>query len=57
MSDSHVENAVAARIAAAKNKRQQQRQQREEIDEARNYGLTARHTAKMRRWQRDEDPK
>ena len=52
----HVDQAVAARIAAAKQKRARRRQQRAELAEARSYGLQARHTAKMRRWQQDEDP-
>lgn len=52
---SHVDAAVAARIAAAREKRQQRRQQRAELDEAREYGLEARHTAKMRRWAEDDD--
>ena len=53
---SHVDQQVAAQIAAAKNKRQQRRQQRAELDAARIPGLAARHNAKMRRWrQEDED--
>ncbi|MET7294915.1 hypothetical protein ABZS79_22755 [Streptomyces griseoloalbus] len=52
---SHVDEQIAARIAAAKAKRQQRRQQREELDKARAHGLTARHLAKMARWQQ-EDP-
>ncbi|MER6296863.1 hypothetical protein [Streptomyces althioticus] len=51
---SHVDEAVQARIAAAKEKRAKRRQQREELDEARAYGLTARHAAKMRRWAEDD---
>jgi hypothetical protein len=52
---SHVDAVVAARIAAARAKRQQRRQQRAELDEARGYGLQARHLAKMRRWQQDDE--
>ncbi|WP_319054099.1 hypothetical protein [Streptomyces europaeiscabiei] len=52
---SHVDNAVAARIAAAREKRQQRRQQRAELDAARIPGLAARHDAKMRRWAQEED--
>lgn len=52
---SHVDEQIAARIAAAKAKRAKRRQQREELDDAREHGLQARHTAKLRRWQQ-EDP-
>lgn len=52
---SYVEQQVQARIAAAKNKRQQRRQQRAELDAARIPGLAARHDAKMRRWATEED--
>jgi hypothetical protein len=48
---SHVDEQVAARIAAAKNKRQQ----RAELDAARIPGLAARHNAKMRRWALEGD--
>ncbi|MFK4023142.1 hypothetical protein [Streptomyces albogriseolus] len=51
---SHVEEAVQARIAAAKAKRELRRRQREELDEARAHGLQARMTAKMRRWAEDD---
>lgn len=53
---SHVENQIRARIAQARLKRARRRQQRAELDEARTPGLQARHAAKMRRWQEDEDP-
>jgi hypothetical protein len=52
---SHVERQIAARLAAAKQKRARRRRQRSELDEARGYGLQARQAAKMRRWQQDED--
>ena len=52
---SHVEQAVAARIAAARQKRATRRLQRAELDEARQYGLQARHATKMRRQQREGD--
>lgn len=52
---SHVEEQIAARIAAAKARRADRRQQRAELDEAREYGLEARHTAKMRRWAEEDD--
>jgi hypothetical protein len=51
---SHVDEAVQARIAAAKAKRDRRRQQRAELEEARAYGLQARMTAKMRRWAEDD---
>ncbi|MFC7973902.1 hypothetical protein ACFUT3_01380 [Streptomyces cinereoruber] len=54
MSESHVEQAVAARIAAAKVKAEQRKRHREELAERRKYGLQARHAAKMRRWNRDQ---
>ncbi|MEU6101174.1 hypothetical protein [Streptomyces flaveolus] len=53
---SHVDAQIQARIAAAKAKRQQRRRQRAELKEAREYGLQARHTAKLARWQREEAP-
>ncbi|MET8449339.1 hypothetical protein [Streptomyces sp. NPDC005209] len=46
---SHVDQQVQARIAAARYKRAQRRQQRAELDEARAYGLEARHSTKIRR--------
>lgn len=52
---SHVEQQIQARIAAARAKRQQQRAERQEFTEARDHGLEARHTAKMRRWADEED--
>lgn len=53
---SHVEQQIQQRIAAASRKRAKRRQQRAELDEARGYGLEARHAAKVARWQQDEDP-
>jgi len=53
---SHVDQAVAQRIAAVLQKRARRRQQRAELAEARAYGLEARHTAKMRRWADEEAP-
>lgn len=50
----HVDEAVQARIAAAKAKRAKRRRQREELDEARAHGLQARMTVKMRRWAEDD---
>ena len=46
---SAVDQAVQARIAAARAKRAGRRQQRTELNEARSYGLQARHAAKLRR--------
>lgn len=46
---SHVDAAIQARIAAARNKRQQQRQQRAELDANRQAGLEARKAAKAKR--------
>lgn len=46
---SHVEQQVADRIAEARAKRQQQAQQRAELDDARQAGLAARKTAKLKR--------
>lgn len=52
---SDVESRIAARILAAKQRRATRRRQREELDEARGYGLASRHAAKMRRWAREDD--
>ncbi|MFE0273789.1 hypothetical protein ACFWZY_16960 [Streptomyces sp. NPDC058992] len=52
---SHVDEQIQARIAAAKAKRERRRRQREELDEAREHGLEARHAAKIRRWAEQED--
>lgn len=49
MTESHVEQAVAARIAAAKAKQAERKQQRADLDDARQAGLAARHRAKLRR--------
>lgn len=46
---SHVDEAVAARIAAAKMKAASKRQQREEFDAGRRTGLQARHRARAKR--------
>ncbi|MZE56154.1 hypothetical protein GTY86_33770 [Streptomyces sp. SID5770] len=54
MSESHVEQQIRARIAAAKAKDEQRKRRREELAERRKYGLQARHAAKMRRWNRDQ---
>ncbi|MFE4408356.1 GNAT family N-acetyltransferase [Streptomyces sp. NPDC056821] len=53
---SHVDQAVAARIAAARLKREQQRQQRAELAAARAAGLVARHRAKLQRLTEDATP-
>ena len=44
---SHVDEQVAARIAAAKAKAQQQKQQRAEFHQRRQAGLKARRAAKL----------
>ena len=44
---SYVDEAVAARIAAARRKTEERRRQRAELAEAREYGLRARHAAKL----------
>ncbi|MGY3845276.1 hypothetical protein ACWV2X_08530 [Streptomyces hydrogenans] len=54
MTESHVEQQVAARIAAAKVKAEQRKRRREELAERRRYGLQSRHAAKVRRWARDQ---
>ncbi|MGW1808254.1 hypothetical protein [Streptomyces sp. NPDC002078] len=46
---SHVEQQVAARIAAARQRAAEQRQRREELAEARQHGLAARHAQKLGR--------
>ncbi|MFG2330171.1 hypothetical protein ACGFMM_11155 [Streptomyces sp. NPDC048604] len=46
---SHVEQQVAARIAAAKAKQAERQQQRAEFGRRRRIGLRARHAAKLRR--------
>lgn len=45
---SHVEQTVAARIAAARARIAQQRAERAAFAEARAHGLATRHTAKLR---------
>jgi hypothetical protein len=50
---SYVDQAVAARIAAAKARAEEKKRRREELAEARRHGLEARHAAKMRRWNKD----
>lgn len=47
-SNSHVEQAVAARIAAAKAKIQAAKQRREDLAQARRRGLARRHAQKLR---------
>lgn len=52
---SHVEQQVAARIAAARAKAEQKKRRRAELDLRRQYGLQSRHAAKMRRWVREDE--
>ncbi|MEU0035510.1 hypothetical protein [Streptomyces sp. NPDC006333] len=47
MTESHIEQAVAARIAAAKRRQEDMRRRRAELDAARRRGLAARHAAKL----------
>ncbi|MFI5670472.1 hypothetical protein [Streptomyces sp. NPDC051704] len=54
MSESHVESAVRARIEQARLKTAAKKRARQELAEARNSGLEARHTAKLRRWNKDQ---
>jgi hypothetical protein len=49
---SHVEQQIAARIAAVKAKKAKRRKQREELQRARQYGLQARHNTKVMRWRK-----
>lgn len=49
MSESHVDAAVAARIAAARRRTEDMRRQRAELAAARKRGLAARHTQKLQR--------
>jgi hypothetical protein len=51
---SHVEQAVAARIAAARARRAKQAAARAAFAERRRHGLAARHRAKLRRLDADE---
>ncbi|WP_167828803.1 hypothetical protein [Streptomyces sp. MZ04] len=51
---SHVEQQIAARIAAVKARRRRRREERQEFAENRAHGLQARHAAKVARWA-DED--
>ncbi|MGW0764659.1 hypothetical protein [Streptomyces sp. NPDC002676] len=46
---SHVEQQIQARIARVKHEQAARRQQRAELDEARQAGLKARRTAKLKR--------
>lgn len=45
----YIDELVRRRIAAAAARREKRRQQREELDQAREHGLTARHAAKLQR--------
>lgn len=45
---SHVEQAIAARIARVRREAERKRQQREELAAARAKGLTQRHAQKLR---------
>lgn len=51
---SHVDKQIADRIATARARRALRRQQRAELDANRQHGLTARHLAKMTRWEAED---
>ncbi|MEU0253281.1 hypothetical protein ABZ299_12395 [Streptomyces sp. NPDC006184] len=46
---SHVEDQIQARIAAARRKAEADHHRRQELAEARQHGLAARHAQKLRR--------
>ncbi|MGW0626060.1 hypothetical protein [Streptomyces sp. NPDC002758] len=53
---SHVEQQIAARIAAARDRREQRAADRAAFAERRAHGLTTRHATKLRRLdQADQD--
>ncbi|MFJ1536374.1 hypothetical protein ACIOFV_50225 [Streptomyces mirabilis] len=54
-SGSHVEQQIRARIDRVKRQKADRRQQRAELNEARRFGLEARHATKMRRWAEEDD--
>jgi hypothetical protein len=49
VTESHVEQQVAARIAAAKRRAEEQRRKRAELAKARAAGLARRHAQKLAR--------
>lgn len=54
---SHVEQQIAERIARVRAEEERKRQQRQELAEARRYGLEARRRAKLRNLARSQqDP-
>ncbi|MFF1336360.1 hypothetical protein ACFVYT_00315 [Streptomyces sp. NPDC058290] len=50
----NVNDIVQERIEQARRKTAAKKRAREELAEARNSGLEARHTAKVRRWAKDQ---
>ncbi|MFD4135545.1 hypothetical protein [Streptomyces goshikiensis] len=50
----NVNDLVQERIDAARRKTAAKKRARQELAEARLYGLEARHTAKLRRWNKEE---
>ncbi|WP_185893808.1 hypothetical protein [Streptomyces sp. WAC05950] len=50
----NVNDLVAERIEQARRKDEQKKRRREELAEARIRGLQARHTAKLRRWNKEQ---
>ncbi|WP_327282285.1 hypothetical protein OG723_12305 [Streptomyces sp. NBC_01278] len=50
----NVNDIVQERIDAARRKTAAKKRARQELAEARNCGLEARHAAKLRRWAKDQ---
>ncbi|MGW2584512.1 hypothetical protein ACWCYZ_24835 [Streptomyces virginiae] len=50
----NVNDIVAERIEQARVKAEQKKRRRAALAEARQHGLQARHTAKLRRWAKDQ---
>jgi hypothetical protein len=50
----NVDDIVAERIEQARRKTAAKKRRREELAEARNSGLEARHTATLRRWNKEQ---
>ncbi len=55
-STSHVEQAVQARIAAARTRVQAAKRRREDLAQARRRGLARRHAQKLRNQAKDQTP-
>ncbi|MFF3617726.1 hypothetical protein [Streptomyces sp. NPDC002467] len=50
----NVNDIVAERIEQARRKDEQKKRRRAELAEARQHGLQARHAAKLRRWNKEQ---